>query len=415
MDFTPSARGLDYLGRLQRFMDERVFPAESVYQAQRAELAAAGRPHAVPPVMAELTEHARSSGLWNLFLPDCADPAHGLSVLEYAPVAELTGWSPEIAPEAINCAAPDTGNMEILHLFGTPEQQREWLAPLLSGAMRSGFAMTEPEVASSDARTIRTSIVRDGDEYVINGRKWWTTGALDARCRILIVMGRTNPDADAYHQQSMVLVPMDTPGVEIVRNVPVFGYVDQHGHAEITFTDVRVPVTNLLGEEGSGFAIAQARLGPGRIHHCMRAIGMAERALQLMTDRATDRVAFGKPLARQGVVQDWIARSRIEIEQARLLTLKTAWLLDTVGAKAARREIAAIKVVAPRVALDVVDRAVQTFGGAGVSPDTPLAAMWAGLRTLRIADGPDEVHLRDVARIELKQRLSRGRHPLGRP
>jgi acyl-CoA dehydrogenase len=405
MDFTPSARSREYLERLQQFMDEHVFPAEPVYRAQREELLAAGRPHGVPPVMTELAGRARSLGLWNLFLPDSEEPAHGLSVLEYAPLAELTGWSPEIAPEATNCAAPDTGNMEILHLFGTPEQKRHWLAPLLSGEIRSGFAMTEPDVASSDARNIETSIVRHGDEFVINGRKWWTTGALDDRCRILIVMGKTNPDADVHHQQSMVLVPTDTPGVEIVRNVPVFGYVDQHGHAEITFTDVRVPVTNLLGEEGSGFAIAQARLGPGRIHHCMRAIGMAERALRLMTDRATDRVTFGKPLAQQGVVQEWIARSRVQIEQARLLTLKAAWMIDAVGAKAARREIAAIKVVAPQVALDVVDRAVQTFGGAGVSPDTPLAAMWAGLRTLRIADGPDEVHLRDIARIELKGRL----------
>lgn len=405
MEFAASPRSQEYLRRLQEFMDERVFPAEVVYETQRAELTAAGRPHALPPVMSDLTADARSRGLWNLFLPDCEDPAHGLSVLDYAPLAELSGWSVEIAPEAMNCAAPDTGNMEILHLFGSTEQKERWLAPLLAGQIRSGFAMTEPDVASSDARNIQTSIVRDGDEFVINGRKWWTTGALDERCSILVVMGKTDPMADAYSQQSMVLVPMDTPGVRVVRNVPVFGYVDQHGHAEITFTDVRVPTSNLLGDEGSGFAIAQARLGPGRIHHCMRAIGMAERALRLMTDRASTRVAFGQPLARQGVVQEWIARSRIEIEQARLLTLKAAWMIDTVGAKAARREIAAIKVVAPRVALDVVDRAIQTYGGAGVSPDTPLAFMWAGLRTLRIADGPDEVHLRDVARAEIKERL----------
>jgi acyl-CoA dehydrogenase len=314
------------------------------------------------------------------------------------------GWSPELAPEATNCAAPDTGNMEILHLFGTTGQKERWLAPLLAGEIRSAFAMTEPDVASSDARNIRTSIVRDGAEYVVNGRKWWTTGALDDRCRVLVVMGRTDPEAEAHRQQSMVLVPMDAPGVEVVRNIEVFGYADQHGHAEVTFTDARVPVSNMLGEEGCGFAIAQARLGPGRIHHCMRALGMAERALRLMTDRAMDRVAFGGPLAHQGVVQEWIAASRIEIEQARLLTLKAAWMIDTVGAKGARKEIAAIKVVAPRVALAVLDRAIQTYGGAGVSPDTPLAAMWAALRTLRIADGPDEVHLRDIARLELRER-----------
>lgn len=406
MDFGMSERGREYLNRLRGFMDERIFPAEPVYEAQRAELTAAGRPHGLPPVIEELKAEANARGLWNLFLPDAEDPAHGLSVLEYAPLAELTGWSPDLAPEAINCAAPDTGNMEILHLFGTPEQKKEWLAPLLAGDIRSAFAMTEPDVASSDARNIQTSIVRDGDDYVVNGRKWWTTGAMDDRCRILVVMGKTDPGAHPYRQQSMVLVPMDAPGVNVVRNVPVFGYVDQHGHAEVTFTDVRVPVTNLLGEEGSGFAIAQARLGPGRIHHCMRSLGMAERALRLMTDRATDRVAFGQPLARQGVVQEWIATSRIEIEQARLLTLKAAWMIDSVGAKGARKEIAAIKIVAPRVALAVVDRAIQTFGGAGVSPDTPLAQMWAGLRTLRIADGPDEVHLRDVARLELTQRLA---------
>jgi acyl-CoA dehydrogenase len=385
-------------------MDERVFPAEPVYDAQRADLVAAGRPHALPAVMEELKAEARSLGLWNLFLPDADDPAHGLSVLEYAPLAELMGWSPELAPEATNCAAPDTGNMEILHLFGTTGQKERWLAPLLAGKIRSAFAMTEPDVASSDARNIRTSIVRDGAEYVVNGRKWWTTGALDDRCRVLVVMGRTDPEAEAHRQQSMVLVPMDAPGVEVVRNVEVFGYADQHGHAEVTFTDARVPVSNLLGEEGCGFAIAQARLGPGRIHHCMRALGMAERALRLMTDRAMDRVAFGGPLAHQGVVQEWIAASRIEIEQARLLTLKAAWMIDTVGAKGARKEIAAIKVVAPRVALAVLDRAIQTYGGAGVSPDTPLAAMWAALRTLRIADGPDEVHLRDIARLELRER-----------
>ncbi len=402
MDFQASPRATEYLTRLQVFMDDEVFPAEPVYGEQRRASAAAGQPHALPPVIEELKSRARAAGLWNLFLPDSADPAHGLTVLDYAPLAELSGWSPELAPEAINCAAPDTGNMEILHMFGTPEQKEQWLEPLLAGDIRSAFSMTEPEVASSDARNITTSIRRDGDTYVINGRKWWSTGANDPRCRVLIVMGKTDPGADVYHQQSMVLVPIDAPGVQIVRSVPVFGYHDQHGHAEITFTDVRVPVTNVLGDEGSGFAIAQARLGPGRIHHCMRAIGMAERALDLMCRRSIERVAFGKPLARQGVVQEWIAESRIEIEQARLLTLKAAWMIDNVGAKGARKEIAAIKVVAPRMALEVVDRAIQVHGGAGVSDDTPLAMMWAGLRSLRIADGPDEVHLRDVARLELR-------------
>ncbi len=405
MDFALSPKSQEYLARLRAFMDEEVLPAEQVYARQRVELAAGGRLHDVPPVVEELKARARSRGLWNLFLPDATEPAHGLSVSDYAPLAELTGWSPVIAPEAINCAAPDTGNMEVLHLFGSPEQQRRWLAPLLAGEIRSGFAMTEPDVASSDATNIATRIERRGDAYVVNGRKWWTSGAMDPRCRVLIVMGKTDPEADVHHQQSMVLVPMDTPGVRVVRNLPVFGYDDQHGHAEIVFTDVEVPVSNLVGQEGTGFAIAQARLGPGRIHHCMRAIGTAERALSLMTDRAIDRVAFGRPLARQGVVREWIAQSRIEIEQARLLTLKAAWMIDSVGAKGARAEIAAIKVVAPRVALAVLDRAIQTFGGAGVSDDVPLAALWAGMRSLRLADGPDEVHLRDIGRLEMAKHL----------
>ena len=406
MDFEPSTRASDYLARMQDFMDEAVYPAEPVYAQQRRDLAAQGRTHTLPDVVEELKADARSRGLWNLFLPDAHDPAHGLSVLEYAPIAELSGRSVEIAPEAINCSAPDTGNMELLHMFGTQEQRAQWLEPLLDGTIRSGFAMTEPDVASSDATNITTSIVRDGDHYVINGRKWWTTGASDPRCSIFILMGKTDPEADVHHQQSMVLVPVDTPGVEIVRSLPVFGYHDQHGHAEIRFTDVRVPVTNLLGEEGSGFALAQARLGPGRIHHCMRAIGMAERALDLMTVRSINRVAFGKPLAQQGVVQQQIAESRLEIEQARLLTLKAAWMIDRVGAKGARVEIAAIKVAAPRAALSVIDRAIQVFGGAGVSDDVPLAQMYAFARTLRLADGPDEVHLRDIARAELKKHLS---------
>jgi len=406
MDFEPSTRASDYLARMQDFMDEAVYPAEPVYAQQRRDLAAQGRTHTLPDVVEELKADARSRGLWNLFLPDAHDPAHGLSVLEYAPIAELSGRSVEIAPEAINCSAPDTGNMELLHMFGTQEQRAQWLEPLLDGTIRSGFAMTEPDVASSDATNITTSIVRDGDHYVINGRKWWTTGASDPRCSIFILMGKTDPEADVHHQQSMVLVPVDTPGVEIIRSLPVFGYHDQHGHAEIRFTDVRVPVTNLLGEEGSGFALAQARLGPGRIHHCMRAIGMAERALDLMTVRSINRVAFGKPLAQQGVVQQQIAESRLEIEQARLLTLKAAWMIDRVGAKGARVEIAAIKVAAPRAALSVIDRAIQVFGGAGVSDDVPLAQMYAFARTLRLADGPDEVHLRDIARAELKKHLS---------
>jgi acyl-CoA dehydrogenase len=406
MDFEHSPQARDHLARLTDFMAEHVYPAEPVYAAQRRELAAAGRLHELPPIVEDLKRAARSRGLWNLFLPESTDPPHGLSVLDYAPLAEVTGRSPELAPEALNCAAPDTGNMEVLHLFGSDAQKREWLDPLLAGEIRSGFAMTEPDVASSDATNIATRIERDGDDYVVNGRKWWTTGAADPRCRILIVMGKTNPEADRMHQQSMVLVPTDAPGVDLVRSLPVYGYDDQHGHAEISFTDVRVPAGNLVGEEGGGFAIAQARLGPGRIHHCMRLIGMAERAIDLMCERAIARTAFGKPLARQGVVQQQIAKSRIEVEQARLLVLKAAWLVDRGSPKAARTEIAAIKVVAPRVATTVIDRAIQVHGGAGVSDDTPLASMWAGARTLRIADGPDEVHLRDVARAELRRHLT---------
>ncbi len=401
MDFAPSPRAAELTERLQAFMAELVDPAEATYAAQRAELVAAGRPHDLPPVVEELKTAARARGLWNLFLPDVS----GLSVLDYAPLAEITGRSPEIAPEALNCAAPDTGNMELLHMFGTPEQRERWLQPLLDGRIRSAFAMTEPEVASSDARNIRTSIVRDGDEYVINGRKWWTTGVNDPRCQVMIVMGRTDPEADPYHQQSMVLVPVDTPGVQVVRSLPVFGYHDQHGHGEVVLSDVRVPVTSLLGGEGDGFRLAQERLGPGRVHHCMRALGSAERAIEAMCRRAIAREAFGQPLARQGVVQEQIARARLAVDQARLLVLRTAWLIDTVGASGARAEVAAIKAVVPRVACDVVDAAIQVHGGAGVSDDTPLAALYAGLRTLRIADGPDEVHLRSVARAELGRYL----------
>ena len=405
MDFELSPKAQDYRDRLQDFMDSRVFPAEAEYEAYRREK---GRDdHTLPPVVEELKAEARSRGLWNLFLPDVS----GLTNLEYAPLAELTGWSSHIAPEAINCDAPNTGNMEVLHMFGTPEQKDQWLRPLLEGEIRSAFAMTEPDVASSDATNISTRIERDGSgpeaDYVINGRKWWTTGINDPRCKIMILMGKTDPSASPHRQQSMILVPVDTPGVEVVRALPVFGYQDQHGHGEVRFTDVRVPATNLVAGEGDGFMIAQARLGPGRIHHCMRAIGAAERALKLMCERAVSRVAFGQEIARQGVVREQIAESRMEIDQARLMVLKTADLIDKHGAKGARTEIAAIKVIAPRVALSVIDRAIQVHGGAGVSEDFPLARMYAGLRTLRIADGPDEVHVRTVARQELGKYVSR--------
>ena len=403
MDFSPSDKTREYASRLQAFMDNEILPAESIYHRQRHELAQAGAPHGRPAVIEELKVKAKALGLWNLFLPHYG---HGLSVSDYATLAEITGWSPEIAPEVINCAAPDTGNMELLDMFGSAEQKSQWLEPLLDGRIRSGFAMTEPDVASSDARNIKTSMIKDGDHYIINGRKWWTTGALDSRCEILIVMGKSDPDADDHRQQSMILVPINTPGVKVIRNLTVFGYVNQHGHAEITFTDVRVPASNLLGAQGEGFALAQARLGPGRIHHCMRAIGMAERALSLMIQRSLVRSPFGKELAQQGVVQQWIAQGRIDIEQARLLVLKAAWMIDTVGAKAARKEIAAIKVAVPAMAERIIDNAIQSFGGAGVSQDTPLAAMYAGIRTLRIVDGPDEVHLRDIARLEIKPYLS---------
>lgn len=394
MEFAFSPKVEDYRGRLNAFMDSHVYPAEAVYREQ---MEAAADPAFHPPIVEDLKTEARSRGLWNLFLP----AESGLSVLEYAPLAEITGRSPELAPEALNCAAPDTGNMEILHMFGTEEQKERWLAPLLDGEIRSCFSMTEPAVASSDATNISTRIERDGEEYVINGRKWFSSGAASDRCEISIVMGVTNPDNDRHHQQSMVLVPMDTPGVVVERSPKVFGYQDRGGHPQILFDDVRVPVSNLLGEEGSGFAIAQARLGPGRIHHCMRAIGAAERCLELMVQRSQSRVSFGRPLSEQGVVREWIAQSRIRIEQARLLVLKTAWMIDEVGAKGARTEIAAIKVVAPETLKYVSDRAIQLFGAAGFTEDWPLAGFYAMARWLQIADGPDEVHLRSVARTEI--------------
>jgi acyl-CoA dehydrogenase len=402
MDFEPSERCRTFKERLSAFLDEHVYPAEPVYERQLRE---SGDPHHQPAVMEELKERAREAGLWNMFLPD-PELGAGLSNSDYAPLAELLGRS-RIASEACNCSAPDTGNMEVLYQFGSEEQKERWLRPLLDGEIRSSFAMTEPDVASSDATNIALSIARDGEQYVLNGRKWWISGALHPHCRVMIVMGKTQPDAAIHRQQSMILVPLDTPGVTIVRGLPVFGYQDQEGHAEILFEDVRVPAENLIAGEGDGFMIAQARLGPGRIHHCMRAVGAAERALEAMCARSVSRVTFGQPLAMRGNVQDWIAESRIEIEMARLLTLKAAWLMDTVGNRHARTEIAAIKVAAPNVALKVLDRAIQLHGGGGVSDDFSLASAYAHLRTLRLADGPDEVHKLSIARRELAPYIPR--------
>ena len=404
MDFAFDERTEDLRKQLLAFMDEHVLPAEPVFEEQVTELEAQGRGWERPPVIDELKATARSLGLWNLFLANRSEGA-GLTNLQYAPLAEITGYSPALAPEALNCAAPDTGNMELLAEFGTEEQRAQWLAPLLDGEIRSAFCMTEPEVASSDAGNISTSVVRDGDIFVINGRKWWSSGAMDPRCKIFIVMGKSNPEAPRHRQQSMILVPRDTPGVTVKRGMRVFGYTDgpHGGHAEIEFTDVRVPAANLIAQEGDGFSIAQARLGPGRIHHCMRQIGSAERALELMCRRVTERTAFGRPLAEQGVIQDWIAESRVRIEGARLLVLKTAWLMDTVGNKGAHTEIQAIKIGTPKMAQWVIDRAIQAHGAGGISQDFPLAYLWASARTLRFADGPDEVHKRSLAWRELRK------------
>jgi len=402
MDFEPSERCSEFKERLSAFMDAHIYPAEAPYEEQLRE---SGDPHHQPAIMEELKIRAREAGLWNMFLPD-ADHGAALSNSDYAPLAEILGRSP-IASEACNCSAPDTGNMEVLHQFGSDEQKDRWLVPLLEGEIRSAFAMTEPDVASSDATNVSMRIERDGEDYVLNGRKWWTSNALHPHCRIMIVMGKTQPDAPPHRQQSQILVPIDSAGVSVMRGLTVFGYQDQEGHAEVDFRDVRVPASNLIAGEGDGFMIAQARLGPGRIHHCMRAIGAAERALESMCRRALSRVTFGQPIATRGNVQDWIAESRIEIEMARLLTLKAAWLMDTVGNRQARTEIAAIKVAAPNVALKVLDRAIQVHGGGGVSDDFSLARAYAHLRTLRLADGPDEVHKLSIARRELAPYLPR--------
>ncbi|HZM78283.1 MAG TPA: acyl-CoA dehydrogenase family protein [Candidatus Limnocylindrales bacterium] len=392
MDFAHDERTRALMATLTEFMDSHVYPAEPVLAQQLQD----GPKWTTPPVIEELKTQARERGLWNLF--------HDLPNLTYAPLAEISGRSPNLAPEAMNCSAPDTGNMEVLAQFGSQEQREQWLKPLLDGQIRSAFCMTEPEVASSDATNIETRIRRDGDEYVIDGRKWWSSGAMNPNCRILIVMGKTDPEADRHRQQSMILVPRDTPGVEVKRPLAVFGSLDEShgGHAEVIFTGARVPASNIIAGEGEGFGIAQARLGPGRIHHCMRLIGMAERALAMMCRRASSRVAWGKPIAAQGVVADWIAESRVRIEQARLLVLKTAWLMDTVGNKGAHTEIQAIKIATPAMAEWVLDKAIQVHGGGGVSQDFPLAGLWAAARTLRLADGPDEVHKMSLAKRELR-------------
>jgi acyl-CoA dehydrogenase len=402
MDFDLSDRAKEFQERLLTFMDERVYPAEPIWLEQ---VRSANTPHVHAPVIEELKDEAKRRGLWNLFLPD-EEHGAGLSNCDYAPLAEIMGRT-KIASEACNCAAPDTGNMEVLHQFGSEEQKQRWLMPLLEGEIRSAFAMTEPDVASADATNIALRIERHGNEYVLNGRKWWTTNARHPNLRILIVMGKTDPEAATYQQQSMVLVPLDTPGLKVKRSLPVFGYHDTEGHGELEFADVRVPAENMIAGEGMGFLIAQARLGPGRIHHCMRAIGAAERALELMCERADARETFGRPVSHNANIRDWIAESRIELEMARLLVMKTAWLMDTVGNQHARIEISGIKFAVPNICLKIVDRAIQVHGGAGVSDDFPLAAMYAGLRTLRLADGPDEVHKLSLARQELRRQRER--------
>ncbi len=400
MDFSYSSKVQELIRKLNVFMEDNIYPNESLYEQQLNEQES--RWNAIPPIMEELKRKAKDAKLWNLFLP-VSEYGAGLSNVDYAPLCEIMGRS-MIAPEIFNCNAPDTGNMEVLARYGTDQQKSDWLQPLLEGEIRSCFSMTEPDVASSDATNIEARIERQGTEYVINGRKWWSSGAGDPRCRIAIVMGKTDPAASRHEQQSMILVPLDTPGVKIERMLPVFGYDHApHGHAEITYDNVRVPAENMIWGEGKGFAIAQGRLGPGRIHHCMRLIGAAERALEELCKRVQNRIAFGKPLSNQGVIREWIADSRIEIEQARLLTLKAAHMMDTAGNKAAKTEIAMIKVVAPSMALKVIDRAIQAFGAAGVSEDVPLAALWANARTLRLADGPDEVHRAQIAKLELKK------------
>ena len=405
MDFAHDAKTQDLIERMESFMDEVVYPAEPLAK-QQIEANLTNDTWSFPPVIDDLRVEARKRDLWNFALPGAPEEG-GLTNLQYAPLAEITGRSIQIAPAALNCAAPDTGNMEVLHMFGTDEQKAKWLRPLLDAEIRSAFAMTEPDVASSDATNVELSIVRDGDEYVINGRKWWITGAMNPDCKVFIVMGKTDPSAARHRQQSMILVERDTPGLEILRGMQVFGYRDRDhgGHAEMRFTDVRVPAANLIAGEGEGFAIAQARLGPGRIHHCMRSIGLAERAIEMMCQRASERVAFGKSLAEQGVVRDWIAESRLRVEQLRLLCMKAAWLMDNHGNKAAHTEIQMIKIATPKTVEWIIDKAIQTHGAGGLSQDFPLAEMFAGIRTLRFADGPDEVHKNALAKSELKKHL----------
>jgi acyl-CoA dehydrogenase len=409
MDFAHDSRTRQQAETLQSFLTERIVPSEPLFHEQLTQQENRWEWSTVP-VLRRLQQEARDLGLWNVFLPREHADSPGLTNLEYAPLAEITGRSMHLAPPALNCAAPDTGNMEVLSLFGTPEQKERWLRPLLAAEIRSAFAMTEPDVASSDATNIATSIVRDGDEYVINGRKWWITGAMNPNAEILIVMGRTDPEAARHRQQSMILVPRGTPGLTVRRGMEVFGYDDhQHGgHAELVFEDVRVPASNLIGEEGAGFAIAQARLGPGRIHHCMRSIGVAEAAIELMCRRASARIAFGRPISAQGVVRDWIAEARVRVEQLRLLVLKTAWLMDTAGNRGAHTEIQAIKIATPQTVQWILDKAIQVHGAGGLSQDFPLAAAYAGIRTLRLADGPDEVHRNSLAKAEIARHATHG-------